>query len=88
MRKCIRCNCDMVENFDVKVEGGANGLRITEQGVFKDNLGKVNVAVFPECGILNSILKILKRYEIDLEISMYEKNKLVYSYEPGWLYRG
>ena len=27
MRKCIRCNCDMVENFDVKVEGGANGLK-------------------------------------------------------------
>lgn len=57
MRKCIRCNCDMVENFDVKVEGGANGLKITEQGIFKDNLGKVNVAVCPECGYLEFYLK-------------------------------
>ena len=34
MRKCIRCNCDMIENYDVKVEGGAYGLKITEQGIF------------------------------------------------------
>lgn len=25
MRKCIRCNCNMIENYDVKVEGGAYG---------------------------------------------------------------
>ena len=38
MRKCIRCNCNMIENYDVKVEGGAYGLKVTKQGIFKDNL--------------------------------------------------
>lgn len=50
MRKCFRCNVEMVENLDVKVEGGAYGLKATQQGVFKDNLGKFKCAVCPECG--------------------------------------
>ena len=50
MRKCIRCTREMVENLDVKVEGGAYGLKITKQGIFTDNLGKVSCAVCPKCG--------------------------------------
>ena len=61
MRKCIRCNCDMIENYDVKVEGGAYGLKITKQGIFKDNLGKVHVAVCPECGYLEFYLADTKK---------------------------
>lgn len=56
MRKCIRCDIPMKENFDVKVEGAAYGLKITEQGIFKDNLGKVKAAVCPECGYLELYL--------------------------------
>lgn len=52
MRKCIRCECEMRENYDVKVEGAAYGLKITEPGIFKDNLGKIHAAVCPECGYL------------------------------------
>lgn len=47
----------MIENFDVKVEGAAYGLKITQQGIFKDNLGKVYAAVCPECGYLEFYLK-------------------------------
>lgn len=50
MRKCPRCNTIMKDNFDIKVEGGAYGLKITKQGIFKDNLGKVKAAVCPNCG--------------------------------------
>ena len=57
MRMCIRCECEMIENFDVKVEGAAYGLKITQQGIFKDNLGKVYAAVCPECGYLEFYLK-------------------------------
>lgn len=57
MRKCIRCNMEMAENFDVKVEGGLYGLKITKQGIFKDNLGKVHCAVCPACGYLEFYLK-------------------------------
>ena len=41
MRKCIRCDVEMLEDYDVKVEGGAYGLKITKPGIFKDNLLKL-----------------------------------------------
>ncbi len=47
----------MVENLDVKVEGGAYGLKVTKQGVFKDNLGKVKCAVCPECGYTETYIQ-------------------------------
>lgn len=56
MRKCIRCENKMVENLDVKVERAAYGLKITEPGIFKDNLGIVHAAVCPECGYLEFYL--------------------------------
>jgi predicted nucleic-acid-binding Zn-ribbon protein len=50
MKKCLRCNAIMVEDLDVKVGGGAYGIKITQQGIFKDNLGKLKCAVCPDCG--------------------------------------
>ena len=57
MRMCIRCEGEMRENYDDKVEGAAYGLKITKQSIFKDNLGKVRVAVCPECGYLEFYLE-------------------------------
>ena len=57
MRKCIRCEIEMVENYVVKVEGAAYGLKITKPGIFKDNLGKVHAAVCPKCGYLEFYLE-------------------------------
>ena len=57
MRLCIHCKCEMVENYDVKVEGAAYGLKITKPGIFKENLGKVHAAVCPECGYLEFYLE-------------------------------
>ena len=28
MRKCLRCNAQMIENLDIKVEGAAYGIKI------------------------------------------------------------
>ena len=58
MRKCLRCNAEMVEDLDVKVEGGAYGIKITQQGIFKDNLGKLQCAVCLNVDMLKLILKI------------------------------
>ena len=58
MRKCIRCDEKMIENLDVKVEGGANGLKITQQGIFKDTLGKISCAVCPDAVILKLMYRI------------------------------
>lgn len=57
MRKCIRCDVEMLEDYDVKVEGGAYGLKITKLGIFKDNLGKVHASVCSECGYLEFYLE-------------------------------
>lgn len=57
MRKCIRCDEKMIENLDVKVEGGANGLKITQQGIFKDALGKISCAVCPRCGYIETYVQ-------------------------------
>ncbi|HHV28140.1 nucleic acid-binding protein [Acetivibrio mesophilus] len=57
MRKCIRCDSEMSEDFDVKVEGGAYGLKITKPGIFKENLGKVHCAVCSKCGYVEFYLK-------------------------------
>ena len=57
MRNCLRCNTEMIEDLDVKVEGGAYGIKITQQGIFKDNLGKFNCAVCPECGYTENYIK-------------------------------
>ena len=37
MRKCIRCNIEMIEDLDVKVEGGAYGVKVTQQGISKNS---------------------------------------------------
>ena len=50
MRKCIRCEIEMIDGHDVKVEGAVYGLKITKPDIFKENLGKVHAAVCPECG--------------------------------------
>ncbi|MCU0078865.1 nucleic acid-binding protein [Extibacter muris] len=47
----------MVEGLDIKVEGGAYGIKVTQQGVFKDNLGKFKCAVCPECGYTETYIE-------------------------------
>lgn len=70
MRKCIRCNIEMIEDLDVKVEGSAYGLKVTQQGVFKDNLVKINCVVCPKCSYIETYLQdTTKIKKIDLEKS-------------------
>ena len=57
MRKCIRCEIEMIDGHDVKVEGAAYGLKITKPGIFKENLGMVHAAVCPECGYIEFYLE-------------------------------
>lgn len=56
MRKCLRCNTEMVGNLDFKVDGAAYGIKVTQQGIFKDNLGKIKCAICPECGYVETYL--------------------------------
>lgn len=57
MRNCLRCEKEMVEDLDIKVEGAAYGVKVTEQGIFKESLGKVKCAVCPECGYIEPYIE-------------------------------
>ena len=51
MRKCLRCQGDMVENCDIKAEGRAYGTIISSgTGIFANRVEKPKVAVCPHCG--------------------------------------
>lgn len=50
MRKCLRCETEMVENLAVMVTSGGYGIDVREKGAFKGSLGKIRCAVCPECG--------------------------------------
>lgn len=63
MRKCIRCNMEMVEYLDVKIEGAAYGLKVTKQGIFKANLGKIKCAVCPKCGYTETYIEDTSKIE-------------------------
>lgn len=55
--RCIRCDMEMKEKYDVKVEGAAYALKITKPGIFKGDLGKIHCAVCPKCGYIELYLK-------------------------------
>ena len=50
MRKCLRCENEMVENLEVMVSNGGYGIDVREKGMFKNAIGKIKCAVCPECG--------------------------------------
>lgn len=56
MRKCIRCNQEMIENLEINVSNGGYGIDIREKGLFKNSLGRIKCAVCPECGYLETYI--------------------------------
>ena len=56
MRKCIRCQTEMVEDLNVMVSNGGYGVDVREKGMFKGSLGKVKCAVCPACGYLETYI--------------------------------
>ncbi len=61
MRRCLRCDEEMIEDLDVKVEGKAYGLKVTQEGIFKDSLGKLKCAVCLKCGYTETYVKNLSK---------------------------
>ena len=50
MRKCLRCETEMIEDLAVLVTSGCQGIDVRQKGMFKGGLGKIKCAVCPECG--------------------------------------
>ena len=49
MRKCLRCETEMVENLEVMVSNGGYGIDVREKGMFKSAIERIKCAVCPEC---------------------------------------
>jgi Zn finger protein HypA/HybF involved in hydrogenase expression len=61
MRICPQCRSEMVEGFDVKVEGGYYGIKISRgTGIFARRFEKPKVAICPQCGEISMYLEKFK----------------------------
>ncbi len=65
MRKCIRCNSEMIENLFLSTND-AMGLSVGEKGLFKKSLGKASAAVCPECGYLETYIDNIEKLKRNL----------------------
>lgn len=65
MRKCIRCETNMIEDFDVRDRTYGWTLKVTRpdtEGVMpKNNFGYIKAAVCPECGYVETYLSRLDK---------------------------
>lgn len=52
MRTCVRCQTEMIENCDIKIEATGYGLTVANRTtrVFAGRIGKPKVAICPNCG--------------------------------------
>ena len=57
MRKCLRCEREMVEDLTVMVTNGGYGVDVRQKGIFKGSLGKIKCAVCPECGYTETYIE-------------------------------
>lgn len=54
MRICKRCNVEMIKGFDIKVDGGAYGIKITKGfRLLSKKTEPPRVAICPNCGELS-----------------------------------
>lgn len=57
MRKCLRCEAEMVENLIMMASNGGFGIEVREKGLLKGSLGKIKCAVCPECGYTETYIE-------------------------------
>ncbi len=66
MRKCLRCNAEMVENLEIRTND-AMGISVGEKGLFKGSFGKIVAAVCSECGYLETYIDDTEKLKKSLE---------------------
>lgn len=65
MRKCIRCQSDMVENCSIKIERAGNGIVLTtdDKKLFTHRIGSPKVAICPKCGEVSIYTENIKELQ-------------------------
>lgn len=59
MRKCLRCNVEMIEDLELKIKGSGMKMAVSEKGTFLGSypLAEIKLAVCPECGYTETYIK-------------------------------
>lgn len=51
MKQCLRCKADLSDDYILRAENNASGLRLTKKGGLTGvTIAKINVLVCPACG--------------------------------------
>ncbi len=57
MRKCLRCQTEMIEDLKVMVSNGGYGIDVREKGILKGALETIKCAVCPDCGYTETYIE-------------------------------
>lgn len=63
MRKCLRCEKEMIEDLEVMVSNGGYGIVVREKGLFKSAIDKIKCAVCPECGYTETYVEKTDKFK-------------------------
>lgn len=62
MRICPQCKNQMVEGYNIKVVGGAYGIKVTKgDKLFSERLDEPKLAICPECGEISMYMENLNK---------------------------
>ena len=89
MRICKQCNSEMIEGFNVKMDGAGYGIKIvkTDEVIIPISIGKIKACICPKCGEVSLYIDNFKYSECDrynLKIIV-EKESKSYNHVSGIL---
>ena len=62
MRTCKQCDSEMVNGFDIKVDGASYGIKITKNStIFSERIEKRKVSICPKCGEVSLYIEKLDK---------------------------
>lgn len=71
MRKCLRCQTEMVENCAIKVEGVGYGIVMAtdDRRLFANRIGKPKIAICPNCGEVSIYVENVENLKQDSQVN-------------------
>ena len=62
MRICIKCNCEMINGFDIKIDGSGYGIKIVKSSsIFSEIIEKPKVSICPKFGEVSLYIEKLNK---------------------------
>ena len=62
MRICKQCDCEMINGFDIKIDGAGYSVKIIKNStIFSEKIEKPKVAICPKCGEISLYIEKLDK---------------------------